>query len=170
MRLVETTVTDPDAQLLLGHYFASRADGFPPELGTYRVTFPDPTRFVPPHGVFVVLRGDVVLRGEVVRPGYADVPLGCGGIRRLDTPDDETPTFEVKHVWLEPPARGQGWAGILMQHLEDRAKSLGAAAVVLDTNASLLGAAKLYTRRGYENIPAYNDNPNATNWYRKALA
>ncbi|RFA14409.1 hypothetical protein B7R22_09220 [Subtercola boreus] len=153
MHLVETPVTDPDAQLLLEHYFASRGDGFPPELGTYRVTFPDPTKFLPPHGVFVVLRGE------------GDVPLGCGGIRRLDDA-----TFEVKHVWLEPAARGQGWAGILMQHLEDRAKSLGAAAVLLDTNASLLGAAKLYARRDYENIPAYNDNPNATNWYRKDLA
>ncbi|RFA09510.1 hypothetical protein B7R54_09965 [Subtercola boreus] len=152
MHVVECPVSDPDARLLLEHYFASRADGFPPERGTYRVTFPDPALFLPPEGVFLLLRGD------------DDGPVGCGGIRR----QDDT-TFEVKHVWLEPPARGQGWAGILMQRLEDRARDFGATAVVLDTNASLLGAAKLYARRGYENIPAYNDNPNATNWYRKAL-
>ncbi|MDF2444123.1 MAG: hypothetical protein JWR01_2326, partial [Subtercola sp.] len=85
MRLVETPVTAPDAQLLLGHYFASRELDFPPHLGTYRVTFPDPARFVPPDGLFVVLRGE------------GDVPLGCGGIRRFDDA-----TFEVKHVWLEP--------------------------------------------------------------------
>jgi hypothetical protein len=41
--------------------------------------------------------------------------------------------------------------------------------VVLDTNSSLLAAGGLYRTSGYQEIAAYNDNPNATNWFRKAL-
>ena len=40
---------------------------------------------------------------------------------------------------------------------------------MLDTNASLESAAALYRRSGYVSIAPYNDNPNATNWYRKTL-
>ncbi|PPF87724.1 PadR family transcriptional regulator [Subtercola sp. Z020] len=170
MHLVETPVTAPDARLLLEHYFASRALGFPPELGVYRVSHPDPASFVPPRGAFFVAVSD------------GGAPLGCGGIRLLPEADRrrladsegdvgrvQAPVYEVKHVWLEPEARGQGWAGTLMAALEDRAQAFGADTLVLDTNASLDGAARLYARRGYTGIPAYNDNPNATNWYRKSL-
>ena len=53
--------------------------------------------------------------------------------------------------------------------MENRAKDFGAAELVLDTNASLAAAGRLYQSSGYEDVPAYNDNPNATNWYRKLL-
>ena len=33
----------------------------------------------------------------------------------------------------------------------------------------LEAAGELYRTSGYETIDAYNDNPNATDWYRKAL-
>jgi hypothetical protein len=46
---------------------------------------------------------------------------------------------------------------------------LGATELVLDTNASLEAAAGLYQSSGFLDVPAYNDNPNATNWYRKEL-
>ena len=34
---------------------------------------------------------------------------------------------------------------------------------------ALEAAGALYARSGYETIAAYNDNPNATRWYGKAL-
>ncbi|RFA20820.1 GNAT family N-acetyltransferase [Subtercola boreus] len=172
MHLVERPVTAPDAHLLLTHYFTSRELDFPRALGTYRVTYPDPAQFVPPAGVFLVATDDT---GE---------PVGCGGIRMLPASDRArlpergvagsahnapTPVYEVKHVWLEPAARGQGWASILMAALEDRARAFGADTVVLDTNASLASAARLYARLGYGGVGPYNDNPNATNWYLKRL-
>jgi hypothetical protein len=40
---------------------------------------------------------------------------------------------------------------------------------VLDTNASLAAAGGLYRSSGYVDIPPYNENPNATNWYLKTL-
>ncbi len=40
---------------------------------------------------------------------------------------------------------------------------------MLDTNDSLAAAGALYRSAGFERIPPYNDNPNATAWYRKPL-
>jgi hypothetical protein len=40
---------------------------------------------------------------------------------------------------------------------------------VLDTNASLEAAQGLYRTTGYDDIPAYNDNPNADVYLRKFL-
>jgi hypothetical protein len=58
---------------------------------------------------------------------------------------------------------------MLLAELEQRAAHLGAAQVVLDTNVSLATAGALYHSTGYDSIPSYNDNPNATHWYGKRL-
>ena len=139
---------------MLDEYFRARAQGF--QGGTYRVFTPDPEVFVPPRGAFVLVEdGD----GSVV---------GCGGIRRLgDT--DEGPRFEVKHLWLRPETRGRGWGRALLAELERRSRELGAATLVLDTNASLLAAGGLYRSSGFVEVAPYNDNPNATHWYAKRL-
>jgi ribosomal protein S18 acetylase RimI-like enzyme len=65
--------------------------------------------------------------------------------------------------------RGRGWGSLLLAELEARARQFGATEMVLDTNSSLEAAGALYQRSGYEDVPPYNDNPNATNWYRKKL-
>lgn len=146
----KTAVSDPAAQTLLTEYFAYRASTFPVAHG-YRATMPDPAHFVEPNGVFLVVREF----GE---------ELGCGGIRHLGAT-----RCEVKHLWLRPLARGRGIGRRLLDQLERRAAALGATEVVLDTNASLEAAGGLYHSHGYESITAYNDNPNATNWYLKKL-
>ncbi|TPW94776.1 PadR family transcriptional regulator, partial [Schumannella luteola] len=46
----------------------------------------------------------------------------------------------------------------------------GATEAVLDTNANLTAAGSLYRTSGYVEIPPYNDNPNATTWFRKELS
>ncbi|RUQ86516.1 N-acetyltransferase [Labedella gwakjiensis] len=148
---IERATDDPIAHALLTEYFTSRELGFTG--GTYRIVHPDPARFTPPAGVFLVVEDD---EGR---------PVGCGGIRSLD------PTrFEVKHLFLRPETRGRGWGGSLLRELERRAADLGAVDIVLDTNSSLASAAALYRSAGYEDVEPYNDNPNATNWYRKVLA
>lgn len=150
MAFIERATDDPISHSLLTEYFTSRELGFTG--GTYRIAYPEPERFVPPAGVFLVVADD---DGR---------PVGCGGIRSLG------PTrFEVKHLFLRPETRGRGWGGLLLRELESRAAALGATDIVLDTNASLESAAALYRSGGYEDIEPYNDNPNATNWYRKAL-
>jgi len=149
---------DALAAALLHDYFTEREQTFPSAQGTYTVALPDPARFVSPVGDFVVAR----LHG---------VPVGCGGVRRIEdartSGGDTIVRFEVKHLWLDPAARGQGAGRALLHELESRAIALGARRLVLDTNESLAAAGGLYRSSGYEAVEPYNDNPNATHWYAK---
>jgi ribosomal protein S18 acetylase RimI-like enzyme len=160
IEIVPAPVQHPSAQALLTAYFEERARSFPADQGSYRTTFPDPAQFVRPQGEFFL----VLQRGE---------PVGCGGIRRIADaggPGSGTRVrFEVKHLWLDPAARGSGHGRALLRHLEDVATDLGADEVVLDTNASLTAAGSLYRSNGYSEIAPYNDNPNATHWFGKPV-
>jgi ribosomal protein S18 acetylase RimI-like enzyme len=151
----ETSVTDATAQRLLGAYFAERARTFPPAQGAYRTTFPTEEQFVTPAGVFLLVIDE---SGEAV---------GCGGIRRLH--DGDTVRYEIKHLWVSPTTRGTGAGRALLGELERRAALFGAEEAVLDTNESLEAAGSLYRSSGYESVPPYNENPNATHWYAKRL-
>jgi GNAT superfamily N-acetyltransferase len=164
----DVSVTDPTAHRMLAAYFAERAAGFPPQMGAYRTAFPDPALFVPPAGVFIIAHDE------------DDNPAGCGGVRSLPTakrtdaaaePDGhhQVVRYEVKHLWVEPAHRGFGLGRSILDELEERARGFGATEVVLDTNFSLQAAGGLYRSNGYESIEPYNDNPNATDWFRKEL-
>ena len=144
---------DPESVAILTDYFTLRAAEFPD--GTYSPIFPGADAFRAPDGVFLLAGPD----------GGA---VGCGGIRRLA--DGEAGIrFEVKHLFLRPETRGQGWGRVILEELERRAREWDAAELVLDTHHTLEAAGALYARSGFESIPRYNDNPNATRWYRKAL-
>lgn len=147
LRFVPTATDAPVADELLGEYFTSRELGMP----GYRVFRPDPAQFEPPAGVFLVAELD----------GAA---VGCGGVRML-----APGRAELKHLWVRPAARGAGLGRALLGELERRAVELGATQIVLDTNERLEAAQSLYRSSGYADIPPYNDNPNATHWFRKSL-
>ncbi|MGV3714263.1 GNAT family N-acetyltransferase [Pseudolysinimonas sp.] len=147
IELAPTPVDDPVAEELLGEYFASRELGMP----GYRTFRPDPALFAGAAGVFLVARID-------------GSPVGCGGIRMLSPARGE-----VKHLWVRPEARGTGLGRAILVELERRAADLGATEVVLDTNERLEAAQGLYRSSGYVDVPPYNDNPNATHWFRKPL-
>jgi GNAT superfamily N-acetyltransferase len=148
----EASVDDPEARALLNEYFAMRAETFPMDLGDYHAALPEAAKFTPPAGVFVI----VVEDGEDV---------GCGGIKRV-----ADGRYEIKHIWVQPRMQGRGLGRALLNELERRAAAFGASEVVLDTNASLIAAGGMYRSGGYEDIAPYNDNPNATNWFRKRLS
>ena len=151
-----TPSDDPVAAALLGDYFESRELGFTTHPGGYKVVHPDPAWFVPPQGLFLLVIDD---------DGTA---VGTGGIRSIPDRDGER-TMEVKHVWLEPPARGRGWSKLLMAELERAAVVAGAKWLVLDTNESLTVAQALYRGLGYAEVPRYNENPNATHFFAKRV-
>ena len=144
-------VADALANELLSEYFSYRAESFPTPSG-YVTTYPVSEQFEPPRGVFVVIED----AGSV---------LGCGGIRQLDPG-----RFEVKHLWVRPQGRGAGLGRKLVAELERRAREWGASELVLDTNESLEAAGGLYRSSGFETCEPYNENPNATTWYRKLLS
>ncbi len=158
---VRTVPADlPEVDALLDAYLDERERTFPTVQGTYARKRTPAAEFTSPNGVFVVAYDD-------------GVPVGCGGLRRI--PDGEAADgsadvrFEVKHVFVAPAGRGRGVATAVMDRLERRAVELGATAVVLDTNDSLVAAGAMYRSRDYQRVAAFNENPNATAWYRKPV-
>ena len=151
----ESSLDDPTARALLTEYFDFRAAGFPAAHGVYRTVFPTPAEFVPPRGVFVLVEDD-------------GVAVGCGGIRRIELADHPN-AAEIKHLWLQPQLRSRGFGRLLLAELQRHAVALGAQRLVLDTNDSLTAAGALYRGAGFAEVSPYNDNPNATTWFAKAL-
>ena len=146
-------------------YFAERAASFPAAQGAYRTTFPDPAQFVAAGG-----RLPARLRRD-------DVEAGCGGVRELRRAAGGHRTGRARSCATRSSTSGSrrrtaggGLGRAILAELEHRARGFGATEVVLDTNASLEAAGGLYRSHGYENIQPYNDNPNATDWFRKPLS
>ncbi|MDA8070524.1 MAG: GNAT family N-acetyltransferase [Actinomycetota bacterium] len=93
-----------------------------------------------------------------------DEPVAGGGLRRLtDT------TAEIKRMYVDPTWRGRRVAAVLLEGLEDAARSLGYRSVRLDTGPRQPHARRLYERAGYRAIPPYNDNRYAVFWGQKTL-
>lgn len=150
----ETNVGDADADALLAAYFTDRVHTW---AGTDDAYVPKPAtarQFTPPDGVLLIAE----------RSG---APIGIGGARRI--PSASGHWFEIKHLYATPASRGTGVGAALLRELEQRAIGFGATDLVLDTNSALKAAERLYTSAGYADVPPFNDNPNATNWYRKSI-
>ncbi|MET3636209.1 GNAT family N-acetyltransferase [Curtobacterium oceanosedimentum] len=164
----------PEVDALLDAYLDEREATFPSAQGSYSRKRTPAVEFTAPDGVFVVAY-------EVDDDGSH--PVGCGGLRRIAAHSDDSARsdddahpgdaderddawFEVKHVYVSPAGRGRGVGTAVMDALERAARDLGATSVVLDTNDSLVAAGAMYRSRGYRRVAAFNDNPNATAWYR----
>ncbi len=76
---------------------------------------------------------------------------------------------ECKRLYVRPAYRRGGVAVALMDALERFAREGGMDWVYLDTNQAFAASVALYRRRGYEDCPRYNDNPQATLFFRKRL-
>lgn len=113
----------------------------------------DPTEFALPDGLFVI--------------GYLDgAPVATGGLRRHA--DGEV---EIKRMYVVPDARGMGLSREMLAALEERAKRMGAARVVLETGDRQPEAIRLYETSGYLPIDGfgyYADAPLARS-YAKTL-
>ena len=97
----------------------------------------DPEEVAPGHGAFVVAWAD-------------DKAVGCGAVRLIDAE-----TAELKRMYIVPEYRRQGLAGAILRFLEDRARSLGATRVILETVINPPAAVALYLAAGYEEIPKF---------------
>ncbi|HET7922482.1 MAG TPA: GNAT family N-acetyltransferase [Gammaproteobacteria bacterium] len=95
-----------------------------------------------------------------------DRAVGCVLLRRLDSIPD---AGECKRLYVQPEARGHGIAEALMDALESFAKDNGQRWIYLDTYHGLKPAIALYEQRGYEVCERYNDNPQATCFFRKRI-
>jgi GNAT superfamily N-acetyltransferase len=147
-------VTVPDVTFSLDRvsYDSDAAQGLVVELQaeyTERYGGPDetpvhPLEFEPPDGAFFVAHRD----GELV---------GCAGMRRRSNRE-----VEVKRMFIRRPFRGRGWSRTLLTLLEDEARTLGFARIVMETGAQQPEAMGLYESSGYAPIPGfghYRDSP-----------
>jgi GNAT superfamily N-acetyltransferase len=91
--------------------------------------------------------------------------IGCVLLRPLDSIPS---AGECKRLYVVPEQRGKGFASLLMDFIEGFATER-LDWIYLDTGAEFAAAQKLYPARGYESCERYNDNSQATCFYRKRL-
>lgn len=111
----------------------------------------DVTALTPPHGALAIARLD----GR---------PVGCCALRAKDGG-----IGEIKHLWVDPAARGLGIGRGLLDYLENLAREFGHHTLQLDTNRALHEAQALYHACGYHEVPAFNDEPYAHHWFEKRI-
>ncbi|TAJ50301.1 MAG: GNAT family N-acetyltransferase [Herbiconiux sp.] len=85
--------------------------------------------------VFLVARDD------------AGSAVGCGGLRPLDGGG-----AEVKRMYVAPHARGRGVSTAILRAIEDEARAMGLARLVLETGSAQPDAMRFYEREGYTRI------------------
>ncbi len=95
-----------------------------------------------------------------------DELVGCVVLRKLDSISHAA---ECKRLYIRPAARGNRIADMLLDAMEEFARSRHIKWIYLDTYDDLKTAIALYERRGYTRCERYNDNPQATLFMRKHL-
>jgi GNAT superfamily N-acetyltransferase len=78
--------------------------------------------------------------------------LGCVALRRRDDG-----SFEIKRMYVRPEGRGRRLGDRLLADIEERARSLGATRLKLETGAPQPEAIAVYERNGYHPIEPYGD-------------
>ncbi|MFG2956076.1 GNAT family N-acetyltransferase [Streptomyces sp. NPDC048291] len=141
----------PDARRCLLAYFAELQERFDTGFDPARSLLPDAGELRPPRGLFLVAR----LHGE---------PVGCAGVKL-----PAGAPAEIKRMWVAPAARRLGLARRFLTELEARAAGHGYDTLRLDTNKTLDAAINLYHSFGFEEVPAFNDEPYAHHWFEKRI-
>jgi len=105
------------------------------------------------------LLGDPV--GHIVEPGGAVLVarlgaevIGCVGLAPV-TPG----VFELVKMAVSPDHQGHGTGGRLIEAALGRARRLGAHRIVLESNARLASAVRLYERAGFRHLGADEREP-----------
>jgi DNA-binding MarR family transcriptional regulator/ribosomal protein S18 acetylase RimI-like enzyme len=140
-----------DARWCIAQYFEELGRRFEKGFDPARSIPAAEADMTPPHGVLLVAR-------------LRERPIGCGALKFHDA----EPT-ELKRMWVDPSARGLGLGRRLLRELEEHARDGGATVIRLETNASLTEAIALYRSAGYDEVPAFNDEPYAHHWFEKHL-
>jgi GNAT superfamily N-acetyltransferase len=102
---------------------------------------------------------------DVILVGFLDgVPTCCGGLKPLGGG-----AVEIKRMYVDPSARGQGVGRAMLARLEDEARERAYTVARLDTGARQPHAQRMYRHAGYVEIDNFNANPIATFFGEKLL-
>ena len=147
LRIEQLPITHPDAQLLVEAVQLEYVVRY----GGRDRTPMRASELAPPWGAFYV--------------GYRDDrPVMTGAWRFRDDVErlGSARPAEVKRMYVEPSARRQGLARLMLAHLEATARTAGAEVMVLETGTAQPEAIALYVAAGYEAIVPfghYQDAP-----------
>jgi GNAT superfamily N-acetyltransferase len=140
IRVRREPLDGPIAYQLILELDAELTERYPEEGAThFRL---DPAEVAPGMGAFLVA---YAAAGD-------DQPLGCGAIRRLDAR-----VGEVKRMYTRAAARGRRVATRVLAALEDEARALGLARLILETGVRQPEAIRVYTRAGYTPIDPWGE-------------
>ena len=92
--------------------------------------------------------------------------VGCVQLRDLHQPSQ---ACECKRLYVLPAWRGQHLSHRLMEIAEQHAAISGYHWLYLDSKDNFTTAIAMYKARGYTPCERYNDNPQATVFFRKRL-
>ena len=81
--------------------------------------------------------------------------------------DEEGQQCELKRLYVRPQFRGRKMGEKLLEVILKDAREIGYKAMLLDTLPFLKSAIKMYQKRGFYEIPCYNDSPMDTTIYMK---
>ena len=90
--------------------------------------------------------------GEILVALYNETPVGVCALIKMDHPEYD---FELAKMAVAPEAKGKGIGWILGQATLDKAKSLGAKTVYLESNTVLKPAIHLYHKLGFKKVVGY---------------
>ena len=88
----------------------------------------------------------------------AELPVGCGALKRFDDS-----AMEVKRMFVKEDQRGKGIAADMLNELETWAIELGYAACILETGKKQPEAIALYKKAGYQIMPNYGQYQGVAN-------
>jgi len=94
---------------------------------------------------------NIIEKNDTVVIAYIDdKPAGCGCFKPFDQE-----SIEVKRMFVEPDARGNGISKMVLNELENWARELGFKFAVLESASKQVEAHSLYRKSGYERIENY---------------
>ena len=91
-------------------------------------------------------------RGAFLVASRAGLPIGCGGVRRIDEQQ-----AEIKRMFVRFEERGQGVGRALPFALEVEARQFGVSRLVLETGIRQAEALALYERAGSSRIAPFGE-------------
>lgn len=139
MEIREVAYDHPDAQALIARVQQVYAERY----GASDDDPMDPSMFARPVGAFFV----GYLQGAPVATGA----WRAEGVERLGSSN----TAEIKRMYVVPEVSRQGYARVMLDHLEQTARTAGYAVLVLSTGSLQPEAIELYLSSGYVEVDTF---------------